>query len=48
MAWFDGDRFTYTSGSIEHPPTNADVIDVLEGTWPAFENRERKYQSPMG
>ncbi|MBA3430455.1 MAG: hypothetical protein H0U16_03105, partial [Actinobacteria bacterium] len=36
-AWFDGDRFTYTSGSIEHPPTNADVIDVLEGTWPAFE-----------
>jgi ABC-type lipoprotein export system ATPase subunit len=45
-ASFDGTRFTYMSGSIEDPPTNAEVVDVLEGTWPAFENRERKYQSP--
>lgn len=45
-ASFDGDHFAYSSGSIEHPPTNAEVIDVLEGTWPAFLNRERKYQSP--
>jgi hypothetical protein len=40
-ASFDGRRFEYAAGSIKHPPTNADVVDVLEGTWPAFENREK-------
>jgi ABC-type lipoprotein export system ATPase subunit len=46
VAGFDGERFEYTSGSIEFPDTNADVVDVLEGTWSAFENRGSKYQGP--
>ena len=35
----------YYSGSIEDPETNQNVIDILEGTKPAFENRENKYQT---
>jgi energy-coupling factor transporter ATP-binding protein EcfA2 len=33
----------YMSGSIEHPRINACVVDVLEGTKPAFQNRQIKY-----
>lgn len=36
-------KITYTSGSIENQFTNRKVIDVLEGTMPAFNNRSRKY-----
>ncbi|MGD0460738.1 MAG: hypothetical protein ABSC21_23710, partial [Terriglobia bacterium] len=39
-----GNRVTYTSGAIEDPSTNRKIIDVLEGTRPAFDNREAKYQ----
>jgi hypothetical protein len=34
-------KVTYTSGSIENPKTNALCITVLEGTRPAFVQRER-------
>ena len=44
VARFDGSRFGYESGSIERLPTNKDVVDVLEGTLPAFKNRSAKYQ----
>ena len=39
------DRFkiTYVSGSIENPAINRHVVNVLEGTKPAFENRRIKY-----
>lgn len=39
-----GNAVTYTSGSIEHPEINQKILDVLEGTRPAFENRDAKYQ----
>lgn len=41
----DKNTVTYISGSIENPQINQRVIDVLEGTKPAFNNREQKYQS---
>jgi ABC-type lipoprotein export system ATPase subunit len=39
-----GNRITYTSGSIEDRVMNKHALNVLEGTRPAFENREAKYQ----
>ena len=33
----------WLSGSIENPIINIKIINVLEGTKPAFENREQKY-----
>ena len=35
---------SYSSGSIEDPDMRKHVIDVLEGTMPAFDLRRRKYQ----
>lgn len=40
----DRNKITYTSGSIEHPLINQKIVDVLEGTRPAFENRDSKYK----
>lgn len=45
-ASFDGNSFEYEGGSIESWKINREVIDVLEGTWPAFMNRVAKYQQP--
>jgi hypothetical protein len=39
-----GNRITYASGAIEDPVINKHVLDVLEGTRPAFDNRDAKYQ----
>ena len=36
-------KITYFAGSIESPTTNSHVVDVLEGTMPAFNNRRIKY-----
>ena len=36
-------RITYTSGSIEWPIANSQVVTILEGTKPAFNNRRIKY-----
>lgn len=38
-----GNAVTYLSGSIENPPINRIVVDVLEGTRPAFDIRDAKY-----
>lgn len=39
----DLSKITYSAGSIENPAINARVVDVLEGTMPAFNNRRIKY-----
>jgi hypothetical protein len=36
-------QMNYLSGAIENPKINKAIVDVLEGTMPAFENRESKY-----
>lgn len=36
-------KVIYTLGAIEAPQTNAYLVDVLEGTRPAFDNRGAKY-----
>jgi len=36
-------QIRYSSGSIENPETNKRVVDVLEGTMPAFKIRDKKY-----
>ncbi len=36
-------RISYESGSIENPTIRKHVVDVLEGTMPAFELRRLKY-----
>lgn len=45
VASSDGAAFGYRSGSIENPKIRDFVLDVLEGTWPAFSDRERKYST---
>jgi energy-coupling factor transporter ATP-binding protein EcfA2 len=35
--------FNYISGGIESPVIKAKVVEILEGTEPAFKNRKRKY-----
>ena len=35
--------FSYISGGIESPVIKATVVEILEGTEPAFKNRKRKY-----
>lgn len=37
-------RVEYVSGAIEDPEINAALLQILEGTQPAFDNRESKYQ----
>lgn len=36
-------KISYFAGSIENPVTNSHVVNVLEGTKPAFNNRRVKY-----
>lgn len=38
-----GNKVIYTMGSIELPTINRYLVDVLEGTRPAFDNRDAKY-----
>jgi hypothetical protein len=37
-------RFDYEAGAIEHPEIRAKVVQILEGTEPAFRNRQCKYR----
>ncbi|KAA3608629.1 MAG: hypothetical protein DWQ01_11025 [Planctomycetota bacterium] len=39
-----GNRITYTTGAIENPAINHHIVDVLEGTRPAFDLRDAKYK----
>jgi wobble nucleotide-excising tRNase len=36
--------FSYETGSIENANTNARIVDILEGTMPAFDKRKLRYQ----
>ncbi len=36
--------FSFRSGAIENPEINKAVVDILEGTLPAFDNRRLKYR----
>ena len=36
-------KVTYTAGAIENPYFNRKALDVLEGTQPAFDNRDDTY-----
>lgn len=48
LADFDGTSFSYVAGSIHEETMNQYLVQILEGTWPAFSNREKKYQRPRG
>jgi len=37
-------EFSFVSGSIESPEINEKIVDILEGTMPAFTKRRLKYQ----
>ena len=39
----NGAKISYVAGSIENPAINGHVVNVLEGTKPAFNNRSNKY-----
>ena len=41
----NGNRITYITGALENPLINRKVVDVLEGTRPTFDNREKKYHT---
>ncbi len=36
-------KVEYVSGAIENPGINRRIVDILEGTMLAFDNRQRKY-----
>ena len=38
-----GNVVTFESGAIENPKINKIIVDILEGTYPAFHNRDCKY-----
>ncbi len=40
----NGSRLSYEAGALENPTMNVHVVDVLEGTRPAFTDREEKYR----
>lgn len=39
----DNHRLSYFSGAIENPKINKILVDILEGTWPAFDYRNNIY-----
>lgn len=48
IIWSDLDvknnfKINYVSGAIENPTINKKLVDILEGTYPAFNKRGRKY-----
>ncbi|HEX2866571.1 MAG TPA: AAA family ATPase [Ignavibacteriales bacterium] len=40
-------KFSYNSGSIENKEINKCIVDVLEGTMPAFNHRQKKYHEQV-
>jgi ABC-type lipoprotein export system ATPase subunit len=36
-------RMKYLAGAVENPTINKAIVDILEGTMPAFDNRDSKY-----
>jgi ABC-type lipoprotein export system ATPase subunit len=43
----NGNKVTYECGAIEDQPLNEAAVNVLEGTYPAFDNRRKKYHKPL-
>jgi len=43
----DGHRISYSTGAIEDYDINSFAVNVLEGTYPAFDNRRRKWHKPQ-
>ena len=43
----DGNKVTYQSGAIEERPINERGVNVLEGTYSAFDNRKKKWMPPI-
>ena len=41
----DNNRISYESGAIENPTINQRIVDILEGTRRAFDNRDGKYHA---
>lgn len=41
----DGNRVSYVTGAIENPIINQQIVDILEGTRLAFDNRDGKYHA---
>lgn len=41
----DGNLVTYETGAIENPMINQRIVDILEGTRRAFDNRDGKYHA---
>ena len=39
----NGNKMGYIAGAIENPKINRLILDILEGTRPAFDNRDSKY-----
>ncbi|MNW50365.1 hypothetical protein D3C74_278160 [compost metagenome] len=39
----NANKVNYLTGSIENIEVNNKIVDILEGTWPAFDNRTSKY-----
>lgn len=42
----DGHKIEYMTGAIEESKINVKAVDILEGTYPAFDNRAKKYHKP--
>jgi wobble nucleotide-excising tRNase len=38
--------FSYETGAIENPKINARLVEILEGTMPAFDKRKLRYKGP--
>jgi ABC-type lipoprotein export system ATPase subunit len=45
VAMGNGQVFSYECGAIEAPEIRDLVVEVLEGTWPAYTDRGRKYRT---
>jgi ABC-type lipoprotein export system ATPase subunit len=45
VASIDRGSFEYRGAALENRSTIKDVVDILEGTRPAFTNRQRKYET---
>ena len=41
----NGNQITYDTGAIESPTINQRIVDILEGTRRAFDNRDGKYHA---
>jgi hypothetical protein len=43
----DGNKIDYSTGAIEDYDINEFAVNVLEGSYPAFDNRRKKWHKPQ-